>query len=420
VKLMAEKVRLTRTLVESYELTSSGSARREYQDADVPYLILRVGAKTKTYYFQKKKPGQSGVERVVLGNHPEVTTEQARLKAVEALGSLIARKSVTNDPEHGPLMKDAWLTYEKKFIGVKLKASSQADYRRQWVKHIEPVFGEIRITEITRPQVRGVFELRTETTHAQANKFLTVIASFYKFALTVDEWGVEKNPTVGIEMNPTIRKKRRLERQHLGGLGRLLIDLPPLYRNVYLSLLLTGQRRTETVSMEWKEIDWSRKAWVIPGDEELGYKKGKTKNGKTHSVPLTKSMIVVLTDMKRYTGKQRFVFHCDGEAWNKTEATHVGAATITQFLAKRFAAKKMGSLPKFSPHDLRRTAFTGMTSLTGDLIATKRVVNHLIDTGASGHYDYHHYDPQKLVQLEAWEKEVLEHIPWLAQGAHFV
>lgn len=86
------------------------------------------------------------------------------------------------------------------------------------------------------------------------------------------------------------RKPRRTRAQRLDRPGRALADaeLPAFwqaaseaadpYFSIYLkTLLLTGQRRSETALMRWADLDLAGQSWMIPPEV--------TKSGRGHRVP---------------------------------------------------------------------------------------------------------------------------------------
>lgn len=63
-------------------------------------------------------------------------------------------------------------------------------------------------------------------------------------------------------------------------------------------------RPAEAVSVEWSEIDFDKKLWVIPA-----IKMKKTRQGQfDHTVPLSSQMIAILKELKPITGECKYVF----------------------------------------------------------------------------------------------------------------
>jgi integrase len=59
------------------------------------------------------------------------------------------------------------------------------------------------------------------------------------------------------------------------------------------------------------------------------------------------------------------------------------------------------NLEYLTPHDLRRTAATGMTALGINRLVVSKILNH-VETGVTAVYDRHSYDAEKRHALEVW------------------
>ncbi len=68
-------------------------------------------------------------------------------------------------------------------------------------------------------------------------------------------------------------------------------------------------------------------------------------------------------------------------------------------------ARACEGLAHFTPHDLRRTAASFMTSLGTARLVVKKVLNH-VDRDVTAIYDLHSYDAEKRVALEAWARRL--------------
>ncbi len=54
-----------------------------------------------------------------------------------------------------------------------------------------------------------------------------------------------------------------------------------------------------------------------------------------------------------------------------------------------------------TPHDLRRTAASGMTSFGASRLVVSKILNH-VEQGVTRVYDRHSYDLEKREALDAW------------------
>jgi integrase len=59
----------------------------------------------------------------------------------------------------------------------------------------------------------------------------------------------------------------------------------------------------------------------------------------------------------------------------------------------------------FTPHDLRRTAASQMTSAGIQRLVVSKILNHA-EPGVTAIYDRHSYDREKKQALEAWARKL--------------
>ena len=111
-------------------------------------------------------------------------------------------------------------------------------------------------------------------------------------------------------------------------------------------MLVTCQRKGEVVSARWDDIDCEAKVWTIPAE--------RTKNGQAHRVPLSAFVLDLLAEAGKKTGKEAHVFH----------SARIGApftpSTINTALLRSLDVL---GVKNFTPHDLRRTGASHMTSM---------------------------------------------------------
>jgi integrase len=93
------------------------------------------------------------------------------------------------------------------------------------------------------------------------------------------------------------------------------------YGAVVRLLMLTGLRANEIGALRWNEVHDDQ--IVLPGE--------RTKNGRTHTIPLTEPAKAILASVHR--GNRMFVFGRDADAgfngWNKATPTLRGSGGIT-------------------------------------------------------------------------------------------
>jgi integrase len=153
-------------------------------------------------------------------------------------------------------------------------------------------------------------------------------------------------------------------------------------------LILTGQRCGEIGSLTWTEINREARQIELP--------KHRTKNRKAHIVPLSELAIEQLPAPREgyphLFGRKR-----GGRGFN-------GFATGMQATRER-----VGGMPPWTPHDLRRTFVTLCNEL--DLAPPhiiEATVNHIGGAKASvaGVYNKAAWLPQRRALLEAWAERL--------------
>ena len=104
--------------------------------------------------------------------------------------------------------------------------------------------------------------------------------------------------------------------------------------------------------MQWSEIDGT--TWTIPG--------ARTKNGKTHIVHLSPQVKAILDAVVQ---RGEYVFG------------KLGTGPISGYSkAKRNLDSRMGDIPHWRVHDLRRTARSGMARLRIPKEVASKILNH--------------------------------------------
>ena len=173
-------------------------------------------------------------------------------------------------------------------------------------------------------------------------------------------------------------------------------------------LLVTGARREEVAQMRRGEISDDGTTWALSG--------ARTKNRRAHEVPLSPLAREIIADVKRIANKPGLVFTTTGTtpvSGFSTLKKRLDRAMIA--LAREEAAAggrdpaEVG-IPRWTIHDLRRTAVTGMARAGADLHVIERAVNHVSGSfgGIVATYQKHRYAVEVRAALEAWASLLTE------------
>ena len=158
------------------------------------------------------------------------------------------------------------------------------------------------------------------------------------------------------------------------------------------TLLLTGQRRDEVANMKHTEIDKDG-IWVIPAE--------RYKTKRPNHVPLSKAALALIEAQPKLDGcdlifPSRAKTPYSGFAKSKA---NLDKAVLAVMKADAKAGAKVGPLPNWTLHDLRRTAKTLMVRAGVRPDISERVLGHVI-AGVEGTYDRHSYAEEKRDALE--------------------
>ena len=241
-----------------------------------------------------------------------------------------------------------------------------------------------------------------------ANRTLAVFRKLCNWAVSKDI--IAASPCLGIEAPTGERSRDRVlgdEEIKLAWQAFELIGGP--FGPVCKLLLLTGARRDEVASMEWRELDLEAKVWRLP--------KERTKNKRPHEISLSGAAVEIIKGLPRIEGRSGLVFSTTG----KTSVSGFSRAKtaidrhIAETLRKEAETRGEDSAEIKAPeqwqvHDLRRTVATNLQKLGVKLEVTEAVLNHVSGSraGIVGIYQRHEYAAEKRAALDAWARRLEE------------
>lgn len=396
--MQPQKFRFTKTNIEEVPFSRGGNDRPEYRDTGLPGLVLRVSKTTKTYYLYRYNEHLRRHEKLKLGNHLQLVPDTARRRAMELLAkgcsAYEARRQI-----RASTIEHVAREFYKEHVVAELRPSSQLDYKRQIERYILPKWGKREPASLTRGEIRDRLAVRTKESPSQADKLLTVLSSMFAYAMKQEL--VETNPCMLIGPNKANKRTRLLNDAEITDLLTKMNEVEPVKRHCIWLLLLLGQRRTETLKMSWAHFKAKPGVWTLPGDI--------TKNGRTHSVPLPPLAWAHIEALRKLTGSTENCFY-SWETRHNRKPGPVDPHYMTEFIA-RFRTRHMKETPRFTLHDLRRTAATNIAGLVRDRAKVKLVLNHVNSSDVTEIYDLYSYDDVKLECLTKWEERLRMLVP---------
>ncbi|MGR3384145.1 tyrosine-type recombinase/integrase [Roseovarius indicus] len=303
--------KLTETFARKVPQTKSGTDK--HWDSEVRGLVLFVGKKSKTWYYQKDVGGQT--RRVLIGRFPVISADAARQTALGfALdwGRGAGKKTQIGAPTLAAAM-EAYLARPR------LRSETHKhNVRQQFDLHLKD-WMRLPLDEISKSMVVERHRSMAATPSA-ANHTLKMFRTVWNHARRIHD--LPEAPTMAIEWYDEQPKGIIIE--DLKGWRHAVDDLyNPIHKVFYELILFTGLRKTEALTLEWKNV------------REDHIHLPMTKNGRSFDLPILQKHHEILAPMQGLSRK--WVFPSP-----KAPSGHVGAP------------EKI----KWSPHAHRRTFAT--------------------------------------------------------------
>lgn len=364
---------------------------------------LRISPKgNKSWIYEYRL---EGVHRMLtLGRYPRLSLAEARkLFAIASEKVQLGIDPATEHIERRKAEQEA-MTIEQlvplfieycKSRGEKRWGEKQRVLNKELISKI----GNKKVKDVSfRDIAETIYEIGIKRDKAtQATRFLSHTKGMFKYAKNFHGL-VEINPCADLEA-PKVKKtvKRALDTREIYSVWNKLenINMSPMVKLGLKFMLCTLTRGIEVRTAEWSEIDLEGKVWIIPDH--------KAKNGKRHLVPLNGHAIEILKEIKKWTGGLRYAF-----GWNKAlngdinreikENTYLKETAFNHAMRVNF--DQIGINRKFTPHDLRRTGATLLTSIGYSREWVSKLLNHTPQGVTATHYDTFDYFEEKRAGIE--------------------
>ena len=330
-------------------------------DERLPGFGIRV-QKTRKTWLVVKGPNRT---KVTLGHYPSLSLQEARRKALVALGSPYEPIAAPTFPEalEAYLAQPRWKPRSKYVMEQSLK-------HFPWKRPLD---------KITHEDVAQVLD--GITAHSSRAHALKDIRAFFNWC--VPRY-LKQSPCDGLKMPSYVPRQRVLSGNELAQVWRAAEEIGYPFGTILQLLILTGQRKSEISTLQWEQIRGT--SIFLP----------ETKNGQAHQFPIgpmTEALIATVPRVSRYLFPAR-----------NTEGSYGG------FGPAKARFDKHCLLPAWTLHDLRRTFASNLAQLGTPIHVTEKILNHVSGTtsGIVSVYQVHSYWEEQVTAVGRWERRLAQ------------
>ncbi len=375
---------ITKRVVDAAKPMESRYIKWDDQVRGFGLLILPSGIKSFIVQYRNAH-GRS--RRQTLGRYGSLTVDQARGMAQQIVAEVakghdpLAERQVTRA---APCMSDLMDRYLTDHVDKHNGKRMQVEARRLTRRHINPTFGNLKVSGVTRSDVARLHRAMSETPR-QANLVLSILSKAFALA---ELWGMRpamSNPVRGIKRYKENERERFLTAEELSRLGITLATaeneglpwnisatdskhLPknvgerrshpnPSALSVIRLLLFTGARLSEIISLEWDHVDLEKGMLALPS----------RKGGGRKPHPASSEVVAIVREINKHSSSP-WLFPREANP-----ERHISAEVIESTWQK---IRHHADLKDVRLHDLRHTVGTYASQAGGNAFLISHLLRH--------------------------------------------
>ncbi len=254
----------------------------------------------KTFVLQYRQGGRT--RRMKLGTFGALTVEEARDLAKKSLGRIADGDDPSAERQQerrAPNLASLCDRFLDEYVAYRCKPSTQGEYRRCCEIFIKPAMGNMRVQEITRPDINNLHHKLRDKPY-QANRVLGVLSKMFNLA---EVWGLRpdgSNPTRHVQKYKERKRERFLSPEEIDRFWRTLDNAEKDGTETahvvaaFKLFLLTGCRLREIQTLRWTYVQGDV-IWLP--DAKTGPRK----------VLLGKAALEVLANLERVPGNEHVI-----------------------------------------------------------------------------------------------------------------
>jgi integrase len=260
-------------------------------DTELKGFGVKVSTRGKVTYFVERRFANTKNIRKTIGNWPEMGLDESRQIAVATLGQIAAGIDVSKEKRDRLSRQRATLDaddlntlYQRYFETIDDGSRYRKEQRQAYEREVAGHIGHLPAAQVTKSGINDLLE-NLGSAGAQRAVF-ALLRPFFK-------WMVHRDLIVASPMADLVQPRQPQERDRvlsdaeLTQYVRAAMSLHYPWKEYFLLLLYTCQRRQEVSGMVWRELNLNAATWTIPAGR---YKKGK----KPQLVPLSRQAVALL------------------------------------------------------------------------------------------------------------------------------
>lgn len=375
--------------------------REKYNDDRLYFAVHPSGR--KRWDFRYKKPGSKTWAWMGLGSYPGVSAKQAKEKAATVIKQLEqgidpratkeAERTGKTELILNPFRESAEAWYQKKIRDGRAEKTLKS-YRYCLDNDILPAIGDKPITDVSRADCAKIQEsIETRGAHNTSEKLRTWLNEI--FGMAIARGLTENNPASNLKdiaaKAPPEQQYPHLLEPQLPKFLNAVANSPSRLKTQIASwmVLRTASRPGMVRFAEWVQFDFETRIWSVPAEI--------MKMSRDHLVPLPDQVIRDLLELRKLTGRSRYLFPSDGPT-----GTVMSDATIN----KNFS--RVGYKGEMTGHGSRHTAKTLLSEHGWPKEWTEMQLAHK-KKGLEGVYDKAAYlEPRK--KMMQWYNDYLDNL----------
>jgi len=375
------------------------TGRVKYSDA-TPGLFLVVSASGKKTWVVSSYAKDGRKRSVTLGDLAQLSQREARMKAQEIRLALRAGEDPTEERKQERAIRKAKAEaatletllseYERHVISERIKEGKGRSWKeaQRAIRSVLALHMSKPLSDLTARDIQHTID------HWPSR---SVAGSTVRFVRPILKWASKRHDldrSVALELETpegaSKKRDRELTDEEIKAVWNALDGFPaisPAFRWLFWTLC----RKSEMTGMTWAEIDREAGTWSLPAT--------RSKNGRTHVVPLPQQALDVLDHIPGSRTPDALVFpnRAGGELDNMDRLT------------KRLQTASGTS--GWHRHDIRRTGATMLGNMRCPREIQRLVLNHT-DQSVTGRYDI----SERLDERREWLQRLADRLDAITGG----